>query len=186
MSDKTAAGCERILLQLSAAQDGELSPRQTAALEEHLRGCAGCRARQALWSATADAVRARAVAAAELVRLDGFADRVLARVSADERARSNVLPFRARLGVAATEEWRLHKVALSAGGGLLAAAGLALALFVGPFAPTPEGRPALLAQAGSGATTIQELEYAAPNAAVLELPGQTTVIWVSDDASGAK
>jgi len=67
------------------AREGELSPDDAGALEEHLASCAACRARTADLAATEGLVSEALLAAAAARDFSPFVDEVMARIGAGER-----------------------------------------------------------------------------------------------------
>ena len=67
------------------AREGELSADDARALEQHLAGCAGCRARAADLAATEGLVSAALLAAASARDFSPFVDEVMARIGGGER-----------------------------------------------------------------------------------------------------
>jgi anti-sigma factor RsiW len=163
--------CEEVVALLGPLHDGALAEDDGAWVEEHLRGCASCRDRLALIAAQAAALREAVAARARKVDLDGFADRVMARVR-EERPRAME-----RAPVWGRELWWAHRSALTAGGGLALAACVAAAVL---FLPARSDRPGMLAD---NSPQVEEVDFGTRDGAVLQLPRQTTVIWMSDDRS---
>lgn len=165
--------CPEIVPLLGPQLDGELPADDRQWVDEHVRGCASCADRLALIAAQGAALRETFAARAADVRFDGFADRVLARVRRDEKPR-----LRQRLRVWSEEMWGAHRAAFTAGAGLALAACMALTvLFVPPRSADPD--PQLLADASG--PQLDEVDFGTHDGAVLQLPGETTVIWLSDD-----
>jgi hypothetical protein len=95
---------------------------------------------------------------------------VLARVG-EQRAAPSRLPVWGR------EMWWAHRGAFLSAGGLAAAACVALAVFLSP-SRADDDELALLAD---NSPQVEEVEFGTRDGAVLQLPQQTTVIWMSDD-----
>lgn len=168
--------CASFARLLSASLDGELAPRELASLSAHLAGCPRCAARKEALRTQQEALLAQA-RAVDHVELSRFSAQVMARI-ARERARPSALErLRARVAAA----WELHRGALVAGSGALAAAGLLLGLSLkgpAPVAALPVP-PGALAYA-----SIDSLDVAGGGSAVLDLEGHpTTVIWVVEDGA---
>ena len=76
--------------------------------------------------------------------------------------------------------WHAHRGALAAAGGLAAAACMALAVLFVPPATTQ--KPVLLAVASAPPSTqVDEVDFGTHDGAVVQLPNQTTMIWMSED-----
>jgi anti-sigma factor RsiW len=161
--------CEDVVPLLGPLADAALADDDREWVEEHLCGCASCRDRLALIVAQGAALREVIAARAAAASFDGLAGRVLARVAEDSG--------RAPLPVWFSELWSAHRGAFTAAGGLAAAAAVALALLFTPAQPSDEA--ALLADAS--APEVQEVDFGTHDGAVLQLPHDTTVIWMSDD-----
>src|SRR5207248_2811683 len=85
-----------------------------------------------------------------------------------------------RAGVWGREMWAAHRGAFTAVAGVALAACLALAVFVIPPRSGGTGEAQLLAQVDA---TVEQVDFGTHDGAVLQLPGDTTVIWMSDDRS---
>jgi anti-sigma factor RsiW len=149
--------------------DGALPRDDRDWVDDHLAGCASCRDRRALITAQGDALREHLAARAASLPLDGFADRVLARVG-ERRAVPSGAPVWVR------EMWWAHRGPFAAASGLLAAACVALAVFLSPSSADDD--VGLLAD---NSPQVEEVDFGTRAGAVLQLPQQTTVIWMSDD-----
>ena len=163
--------CEDVVPLLGPGLDGALRDDDRDGVDEHVRGCAGCRDRRALLSAQAQAIRDAVVARAAQIDLGGFSDRVLARVR-DERNRG----AGERAKVWGREMWWAHRAAVTAGSGLALAACMALAVLFGQPRAASDG--ILMAD---NSPQVEEVDFGTHDGAVLQLPGQTTVIWMSED-----
>jgi len=161
--------CEDVVPLLGPMLDGELPEDDRQWVEEHLLGCARCRDRQALIAAQGRALRE--VYAAKSADFTGFADEITARVAADKG--------RAPLKVWGSELWHAHRAAFAAAGGLAVAACMALAVLFVPPATQPQ--PTLLAEASVPSTQVDEVDFGTHDGAVVQLPNQTTMIWMSED-----
>jgi|SRR5437868_1761275 len=166
--------CKDVVPLLGPLLDGALPADDRAWVEDHLRGCSSCPDRLALIAAQGVALREAVIARAAAVRFDGLADRVLARVRQDGNR-----PLLERAGVWGNEMWAAHRGAFTAAAGLAVAACLALAVFVVPPRSAATGDGQLLAQAD--ATAVEQVDFGTHDGAVLQLPGDTTVIWMSED-----
>ncbi len=162
--------CEEVVPLLGPRLDGALPDDDRAWVDDHVRACAACRDREALTRAQAEAIRESVTARAAQIDLAGFADRVLARVQKEGRSAAGE-----RAKVWSHEMWWAHKAILSAGSGLALAACLALGVFFVRQQPAGE---ILVAD---NSPQVEEVDFGTHDGAVLELPGQTTVIWMSDD-----
>ena len=177
MASDTAACASRVRA-LSALAGPALPSRLPAAeareLEHHLAGCARCTARLASLREQGAAVRAHTQVLGDAVDLTGFADRVLRAVERDQQRLS--LGERAR--VVSLEQWALHRPLIAAAAGVALAASVLLGVFLQP--PPRQGRPALVLPAQA---SVDFLELDGQAGAVLESPGQTTVIWVNEEVA---
>ncbi|HTO95612.1 MAG TPA: zf-HC2 domain-containing protein [Myxococcales bacterium] len=161
--------CAEVVPLLGPLLDGALPDDDGLWVADHLRGCSSCRDRQALIAAQGAALREALAARSARLDLSGFTDRVLARVAAQPDHAS-------RTPVWGREMWWAHKGALSAAGGLLAAACMALAVFLAPNRPDDDSGPL-----ADNSPQVEEVDFGTRDGAVLQLPAQTTVIWMSDD-----
>ncbi len=162
--------CEDVVPLLGPLVDAALPDDDRDWVLEHVRGCASCRDRQALIVAQGNALREALSAHAAAADFTGFADRVMARVAQDR----GPIPLRVR----GSELWGAHRGAFTALGGLAVAACVALAVFFAPPQADADER-ALLADASN--PQVEEVDFGTHDGAVLQLPHQTTVIWMSDD-----
>jgi anti-sigma factor RsiW len=162
--------CEEVVPLLGPLLDDALADDDRAWVEEHVRGCASCRDRQALIAAQGQALREALIARTAKLDLSALPDRVLARV-ASEPDRSSRAPVWSR------EMWWAHKGAFTAAGGLMAAACMALVVFLAPA----RGSDDELGLLADNSPQVEEVDFGTRDGAVLQLPGQTTVIWMSDD-----
>ena len=162
-------GCEEVVPLLGPLHDGALADGDRAWVEDHVRGCASCRDRLALIVASAQAVRESVIARARGLDLTRLPDRVMARVREDRAAAAE------RAAVWGREMWWTHRRAFAAAGGLAVAACMAAAVL---FLPWRRDDAALIAD---NSPQIEEVDFGTRNGAVLQLPRQTTVIWMSDD-----
>ncbi len=186
------SGCARFVLLLSARIDGALGGAQLGPLEEHLAVCPSCRARELALLAQGEALRSGAADRLDVLEASGqldlarFTDRVMSAIDAD--ARSGARPARwSRLALTLRERWAHQRLRFSASLGVaLAGAAAALLLLVLPHAASmPSG--ALLAQdvaVRQAQASVEKLELTqGTTGVVLEVPGQPTVIWLSDEAA---
>jgi anti-sigma factor RsiW len=160
--------CEEVAPLLGPLLDGALPDDDRAWVEDHLRGCQPCRDRQALIAAQAQAIRDVLAERAGKLDFTGFSDRVLARVRVERARAAELAPVWGR------ELWWAHRRAFAAAGVAALAVCAALALFFSPS--RDEG--ALLAE---NSPQVEEVDFGTLNGAVLQLPRQTTVIWMSDE-----
>ena len=177
--------CRDAIPLLGPALDGELPREDRAWVDEHLVGCGACRDRQALLAAQAGALRQALDARAGAVDFSAFSQRVMARIALDIEERP-VSPLQ-QLSVWLRETFAANRFALGAGAGFAAAGALALVVILRP--PAPLSRPsnnqalALADPAAHAQADIDELEVYGEEGSVLQLPGQSTVIWVSDEGA---
>ena len=162
--------CKDVVPLLGPMLDGELPDDDREWVEEHVRGCASCRDRQALIAAQGSALRE--AFAKKDADFTGFTDKVMARVASDKG--------RAPAGVWGSEMWQAHRGAFAAAGGVAVAACMALAVLFVPPARAPA--PTLLAVASIPSTQVDEVDFGSHDGAVVQLPNQTTMIWISEDA----
>ena len=162
-------GCEEVVPLLGPLHDGALADDDRAWVEDHVRGCASCRDRLALIVASAQAVRESVIARARGLDLTRLPDCVMARVREDRAAAAE------RAAVWGREMRWTHWRAFAAAGGLAVAACMAAAVL---FLPWRRDDAALIAD---NSPQIEEVDFGTRNGAVLQLPRQTTVIWMSDD-----
>jgi anti-sigma factor RsiW len=166
--------CQESVPLLGPWVDGELADEDRAWLEEHVRECPACATRKLLLEATRDAVRESVTRRAASADLSRVADVVLARVKEDH-APAKVVRFE----VWGTEMWRAHRAAISTAAGLAAAACVAIIASFVPLRSDPR-RPTVLADARPF-TTLEQIDFENHEGAVLQ-SGDTTVIWIDDDA----
>lgn len=167
--------CEESVPLLGPLLDGELGEEDRAWLADHVRSCDTCTRRRDLLAAQRDAVCDAVVARARAADFSGFADKVLGRI-ANDREPAKVV----RLRVWGTETWRAYRRPISAAAGLAVAASLALFAVLSPQRTDPRGT-VLLADARAPGTVVEEVDFENHEGAVLQ-SGQTTVIWLDDDA----
>jgi anti-sigma factor RsiW len=160
--------CEEVVPLLGPLHDGALADDDRAWVEDHVCRCASCRERLALIAASAQAVRESVIARARGLDLKKLPDRVMARVREERAATAE------RAAVWGREMWWAHRRAFAAAGGLALAACMAVAALFLPW----RGDDGALAD---NSPQIEEVDFGTRNGAVLQLPRQTTVIWMSDD-----
>jgi hypothetical protein len=161
--------CEEVVPLLGPLLDDALPHDDRAWVVDHVRGCPSCRDRQSMLAAQGQALRDALSARTSRVDFGGFSDRVLARVGAEHVGRAERAPVWGR------EMWWAHRGAISAASGLALAACMALAVFLSPSRTDDVG---LLAD---NSPQVDEVDFGTRDGAVLQLPRQTTVIWMSDD-----
>ena len=164
--------CVDVVPLLGPLLDGALESDDRAWVEDHLLGCEKCRDRLALIAAQGQAIRELLAARAAAASFQGFADRVLARVSSEP---PREVP--GYLRVWTSEMWGAHRGAFTATAGLMAAACVAMVVLIGPR----QGHDDATLLADASGPQIEEVEFGTHDGAVLQLPRDTTVIWMSDD-----
>ncbi len=169
--------CQEIIPLLGPLFDGVLDEGDRALVQEHLTSCDACADRRTLLAATAAALRERLLARSAQADFGKLADRVMARVAEEKRP-----PRALRVETWGSEMWGAHRGLMAGGASLALAACLALGVF---FAPPPIDEFAQNAEAVADArqTSVDEIDFGNQNGAVLQLPHETTVIWLADDAS---
>ena len=167
--------CEEVVPLLGPLLDAALPDDDRAWVEDHLLGCASCTDRKALLAAQGEAIREVLRARGRAADFSGFADRVMARVE-KERASAPVAAY-------GSELWGAHKGAFAAAGGFALAACLALAVFFLPARAEPDDGMLL---ADARASQVEEVDFGTHDGAVLQLPHETTVIWMSDDRAAVQ
>ena len=165
--------CAEVVPLLGPLFDAELPEDDREWVEDHLRGCASCTDRLALISAQSAAVRETLVARAASASFEGFGQRVLARI---QRERKPALADRFR--VWSDEMWSAHRAAFTATAGFALAACAALVVF---FVPARDAQPDAQLFADASGPQVEEVDFGTHDGAVLQLPRDTTVIWMSDD-----
>jgi anti-sigma factor RsiW len=163
--------CEDVVPLIGPLLDGALAADDRDWVDEHVRGCAACSGRRALLAAQAQALREAVRARAAALPLAGFSDRVLARVREDAPPR-----IREQARIWGREMWWAHRGALTAGSGLALAACMALVMLFLPPASVEDG-PGVV----DNSPQVEEVDFGTRDGAVLQLGGETTVIWMSDD-----
>jgi Putative zinc-finger len=167
--------CEELVPLLGPLCDAALPGDDARWVTDHLRGCASCTDRRTLILAQGQALREVLRERAAAADFTGFADKVMARVEKDRHP--------APLAAYGSELWGAHKGAFAALGGLALAACLGLAALFIPLRADPDDG-ALLADARD--SQVEEVEFGTHAGAVLQLPQQTTVIWMSDDRAAVE
>lgn len=165
--------CAEVVPLLGPFFDGALAGDDRQWVEEHVRGCACCRDRLALISAQSAALRESLRARAAAPSFDGFADQVMARVRREPKAPA---PGQAR--VWGLEMWGAHRAALTGAAGLALAACMVLAVFLSPPKAAPTDAQLL---ADATLAQVEQVDFGTHDGAILQLPRNTTVIWMSDD-----
>ncbi len=168
-------GCAEVVPLLGPLLDAGLQEDDRAWVEAHLRGCAVCRDRKALLAAQAEALREVLRARGGAADFSGFADRVMSRVATDKAS--------APASAYGSELWGAHRGAFAAASGLALAACMALAVLFLPARTEPDDG-ALLADAR--ASQVEAVDFGTHDGAVLQLPHETTVIWMSDDRAAVQ
>lgn len=161
--------CNDIVPLLGPLLDGELPDDDREFVEDHLRGCARCQTRRALLAAQGDGLREVLAGRAAAADFTGFTDGVMARV-----ARETPLRAAERRRVWGREMWGAHKRAFTAIGSMAVAASVAGLVLLTPPGGVVDEPSGLSAQ-------VDEVDFGSREGAVLELPHDTTVIWLSED-----
>jgi anti-sigma factor RsiW len=187
----SGANCKPFVMLISARIDGALDAARFGQLAEHLAECASCRARERSLLAQGQALRAgsltrlAALEASGKIDLTGFADRVLRAATQREKPAH---PTRwERLALSLRERWEHQRLALSASLGV-AAAGLATVFFLLVLPRViathvlPPAQPEVASDASQASIDTIEL-MRGTTGLVFEVPGQTTVIWVNEEAA---
>ena len=188
----SGANCRPFVMLISARIDGALDAARFGQLAEHLAECTSCRAREMSLLAQGQALRAGSAArlaaleSSGKIDLTGFADRVLRAATQSEKPAH---PTRwERLALSLQERWEHQRLALSASLGVLGA-GLAAVFFVlvlpwtlSTHVRPPSVQPELAADASQASIDTIEL-MRGTTGLVFEVPGQTTVIWVNEEAA---
>jgi anti-sigma factor RsiW len=165
--------CTEFLRLLSAHADGALDAGERKRLEEHLADCVRCPDRLLVLRAQGQALRDAVAGDAAQVSFDGFADKVLARARVEKsRALSQASVW--------TQEMVGAHRSMFAGAGVVLAACMTLAVVFMPSQPPPDDL-GLDTQ-----SQVEEVDFGTHDGAVLQLPNETTVIWMSDDRGAAK
>jgi len=163
--------CAEVLPFLGALGDGAIAEGDRTWVQAHLASCAACPDRLSLFVAQGAALRERVQARSAAVSFDGFADKVLARTRAEK---PHVLEG---TGVWTREMFGAHRGAFAGAAGFALAACMALAVVF--IQPQP-------ADDGAEASQVEEVDFGTHDGAVLQLPHDTTVIWMSDDRGSGK
>jgi anti-sigma factor RsiW len=186
------ARCAGFVRLISLRLDGVLEGAHAGQLEEHLAACAACRARELSLLAQGESIRVvaagrlAALEASGEIDLSNFAERVLRAARRDAQRPSRWTHVK----LALRERWEHQRLALSAALGVAMAGAAALAILFAAPHPRPPAERELLAQespspqnAPVAQASIDALELlSGTDGAVFEVPGQTTVIWLSDEA----
>jgi len=187
----TATSCSAFVRMLSLRLDGALARAQLGQLEEHLAGCAACRARELSLLAQGEVLRAAAarrlesLEASGAIDLTGFSAQVMRAAERDADQPSRWPSRWEQWKIALRERWQHQRLALSGALGVAAAGCAALALVLAARVPAhgPLDDGLLAVQGVQTQASIDALELmTGTTGAVFEAPGQTTVIWLSDEA----
>ncbi|HEX4385047.1 MAG TPA: zf-HC2 domain-containing protein [Myxococcales bacterium] len=160
--------CAEVVPLLGALTDGAIAESDRTWVQAHLSTCAVCPDRLSLLRAQGDALRELMTARGASISFDGFADKVLARSRAAKPRRFEATPIWAR------EMLGAHRGAFAGAAGLALAACMALAVV---FSPQQQAGEELADNGGQ----VEEVDFGTHDGAVLQLPHETTVIWMSDD-----
>ncbi len=165
--------------------DGEISQRRSRKVAAHLEGCSECTDEIRRIRATGDLVRQASEELVAEAPLEGFADRVMARIEVDEQP----LPWTARLRTWLGEFFRYRRRVWAPSLGLAVAAAAAVLLAIGLRQPDPVPPPQT-AELPSGTTVLSVSFGSSVNGTVFEVEdkdGSTTaVIWVDNAKSMAE
>ncbi|HEY2029681.1 MAG TPA: zf-HC2 domain-containing protein [Myxococcales bacterium] len=165
--------CAEIVPLLGPYADGAAASDDREEVARHLEECARCPDRLRFFTAQGDAIREAVRRRAEGADFHGFADKVLA------RARKEKPQSYQGLSVWTREMLGAHRGAFGAAGVVLAAC-MALAVVFIPQPPVADdGTP-------DPQSRIEEVDFGTHDGAVLQLPNETTVIWMSDDRGAAR
>jgi anti-sigma factor RsiW len=128
--------CVRFAPMLTA-RDGELDAAERASLDEHLSGCARCRAEVADFAATEGLVRDALLGEAARRDFAPFVDAVMARVAPAEARLARAHRDEGRTAWDGLISWvRRHRFAAATGALAPAVAGIALIMYVASDRPT--------------------------------------------------
>ena len=161
--------CAEVLPFLGALADGAIAEGDRTWVQAHLSACAACPDRLSLFMAQGAALREMVEAKSANISFDGFADRVLARTRKEKPRLLENTPVWAR------EMFSAHPGAFAGAAGVALAACMALAVVFSPQQAAPDE----LAMDTGG--QVEEVDFGTHDGAVLQLPHETTVIWMSDD-----
>jgi anti-sigma factor RsiW len=164
--------CAEILPLLGALDDGTLDASERDEVGRHVEECTSCSDRLRFFRAQGDALREVMAARSATADFTGFADRVLLRAR-KEKARGLD-----GAGIWTREMVGAHRGIFGAAGVVLAAC-MALAVV---FIPQPQGDES----SPDPASQVEEVDFGTHDGAVLQLPHETTVIWMSEDHGAAK
>lgn len=160
--------CAEVLPFLGALADEAIAEGDRAWVQAHLSACAACPDRLSLLKAQGAALREMIQARSAQVSFEGFADKVLARTRKEKPRLFESTPVWAR------EMFGTHRGAFAGAAGFALAACMALAVV---FSPQPPAGDELADNGGQ----VEEVDFGTHDGAVLQLPHETTVIWMSDD-----
>lgn len=160
--------CADIVPLLGPYADGAAADGDREDVMRHLEECVRCPLRLRFFAAQGDALREAVRRRAGEADFRGFADKVLA------RARKEKPRGYQGVSVWTREMLGAHRAAFGAAGVVLAAC-MALAVVFIPQPPqaddaTPDPQ-----------SRVEEVDFGTHDGAVLQLPNETTVIWMSDD-----
>jgi len=165
--------CAEIVPLLGPYADGAAAADDRDEVLRHLGECTRCPERLRFFAAQGDAIREAVRRRADAADFQGFADKVLA------RARKEKPSGYQGVSVWTREMLGAHRGAFGAAGVVLAAC-MALAVVFIPRAPqADDGTP-------DPQSRIEEVDFGTHDGAVLQLPNETTVIWMSDDHGAAR
>jgi anti-sigma factor RsiW len=160
--------CAEVLPFLGALADGAVAEGDRTWVQAHLDTCTACPDRLSLFKAQGAALREVVLAKGASASFDGFADKVLARTRKEKPRLLDTTPVWAR------EMLGAHRGAFAGAMGVAVAACMALAVV---FSPQQQSGDELLDNGGQ----VEEVDFGTHDGAVLQLPHETTVIWMSDD-----
>ena len=161
--------CAEVVPFLGALADGAIAEGDRTWVQAHLDSCAACPDRLSLFKAQGAALREMVFARSAEVSFDGFADKVLARTRKEKPRLLETTPVWAR------EMMGAHRGAFAGAAGFALAACMALAVV---FSPQQSAVGEELVDNGG---QVEEVDFGTHDGAVLQLPHETTVIWMSDD-----
>jgi anti-sigma factor RsiW len=165
--------CAEVLPFLGALADGAIAEGDRTWVQTHLESCAACPDRLSLFIAQGAALREMVHARGAAVSFDGFADKVLART---RKEKPRVFEGS---GVWTREMLGAHRGAFAGAAGFALAACMALAVVFMPRQQVPFDD-------GADASQVEAVDFGTHDGAVLQLPHDTTVIWMSDDRGSGK
>jgi anti-sigma factor RsiW len=165
--------CADILPLLGPFADGAAAESDREDVARHLGECDRCPERLRFFAAQGAAIRETVSRRAQDADFAGFADKVLARAS---KQRPNAYQG---LGIWTREMVGAHRGAFGAAGVVLAAC-MTLAVVFMPQPPqADDGTP-------DPQSRVEQVDFGTHDGAVLQLPNETTVIWMSDDRGATR